>query len=160
MNTHTSYAGSGWPVLPSLTERTNGVSLGTYVPLNNRRRWAWLEGLCSTRGGPLGATGERVLLPVKPGGRSQALSDMCGDKHAEMDVRRRYGLPSISHPPSPWNGGGVGECLIPGSTSSAAGTHCGSQEGGAWRAHDPAFCGSPPPPGGTQHALGTWQLMS
>lgn len=78
--THASCAGSGWSVLPSLTARANGVSLATYFPLNSRRRRAWLEGLCSTRGGTLREARERVVPPIKPRRNSQALSDTSGSR--------------------------------------------------------------------------------
>lgn len=97
--THASCAGSGWPVLPSLTGRANGVSLVTYLPLSSRRRRAWLEGLCSTRDGTLREAPERALPPAKPWRRSQALSDTsAGTERMEMDVRRLYGLPSMPAP--------------------------------------------------------------
>lgn len=50
------------------------------LPTERRRRRAWLEGLCSTRGGTLPEARDRVLLPVKSKRSSQSLNDTSGGK--------------------------------------------------------------------------------
>lgn len=155
--THASCAGSGWPVLPSLTRRANGVSLVTYFPLSSRRRRAWLEGLCSTRGGTLREAPERALPPAKPRRRSQGSQRHLGG--VGQNVRKWMlgdSTAYLLYPPPfalEWR-----VTLKPGSNSSPEHTagHVGAVRNGRVIRRPAGL----PLPRGTQHALGTWQLMS